>query len=353
MPLLADSPVFETGAAECGGASLSVEAPVQLRASYPDGRHVLVGGIVAHNEEERLPAAVESLLNQRLPVGVRWGTVWIVTSGSTDRTAEVAAALAATDSRLRVLEEPKRRGKSAAIAAILNRAVGDYLLLLNADASAEPGSAAALLENAAGLEPPFAVMGRPLPPEADGAFAGAIELLWELHHRLHEVALEGGQGTHLSDELLLLSLAVPPPVAAGIVNDGAFVGAWLSAHSGRLRYSPSAGVKIEVPTRWREHLTQRRRIHVGHRQVGRLVGVAPTTLPGFLRKRPRAAWGILRGAVRSRPDGVRSLTLLASAELAAAALSGYDQLRARDHVLWKRIREAPDSPSTSTSAART
>ncbi|MCI4364308.1 MAG: glycosyltransferase [Thermoplasmata archaeon] len=353
MALLADSPAFEVGSEVALEQSPEVDAMSAVGYSPVDAWRVLVGGIFAFNEEERLPAAVESLLIQELPTGVRWGSIWIVTSGSTDRTAQVARALAAADSRLWVLEEPERRGKSAAIAGVLDRADGDYLLLLNADARAEPGSAAALLARAAPLEPPFAVMGRPLPPASEGAFASAIELLWELHHELHQFALTRGEGTHLSDELLLVSLATPPPLSAGIVNDGAFVGAWLSTHAGSLRYSPSAGVRIEVPTRWREHLLQRRRIHFGHRQVSRLVGVAPTTLPSLLLRRPRSALRLLRRAVRKRPDGVRSLTLLAAAELAAVGLSSYDQLRSRDHVLWRRIREVPEPPHRSTSAART
>ncbi|HEV2449366.1 MAG TPA: glycosyltransferase family 2 protein [Thermoplasmata archaeon] len=321
--------------------------------TYRGGPTVLAGGIVAHNEVRHLEAAVRSLLEQELPPGVRWGTIWVISSGSTDGTADLALRLASKDDRVRVVIEPERKGKSAAIAEILRRASGALLVLLNADAVAAPRSVVALLERADGLEPPFAVMGRPLPPARPGAFASAIELLWELHHRLHVEALTQGVGTHLSDELLLLSLEEAPPLEAGIINDGAFVGAWLSSHAGTLRYSTRACVAIDAPTRWRDHLGQRRRIHFGHRQVSRLVGVSPTTLPGFLRRHPRAAAALLRRALRARPDGIRSFAYLASAEAAAFLLSGFDHVRARNHVLWTRISSGPELRHTPPAAART
>ncbi|MCI4334611.1 MAG: glycosyltransferase [Thermoplasmata archaeon] len=342
LPITLDSaedPTFE----ELDGDSPTTLAPVQW----------LTGGIVAHNEERRLAASVRSLLSQQLPIGFRWGTVWVVVSGSTDGTEQVARSLALEDRRVRLVIESRRRGKSAALALVLARATGHLLVLLNADAVAEPGSLLSLLDRARRLRAPFAVMGRPLPPAPDGGFSDAVTLLWDLHHRLHVAALQGGVGTHLSDELLLLSLTRAPPLAEGIVNDGAFVGAWLSSHAGTLDYSPAAGVGIAVPSRWHEHLRQRRRIHFGHRQVSRLVGVAPTTWLGFLRQRPRAAWALLRAAVRARPDGVRSFAYLATAELAALCLAGFDQLSSREQVLWTRVTEYREPTRTSTAAART
>jgi poly-beta-1,6-N-acetyl-D-glucosamine synthase len=333
----------------------AVPPPTDFAGSpvYRGGPCGLTGGIVAHNEVHRLQAAVRSLLDQELPPGVGWEAIWVVSSGSTDGTGELAQRLAAEDERVRAVVEPERRGKSAAIAEILRRTTSPLLVLLNADAVAAPGSVRALLEQATELEPPFAVMGRPQPPVGRTGFAAALELLWDLHHRLHLEALGHGVGTHLSDELLLLSLREAPPLTAGIVNDGAFVGAWLSSHAGTLRYSTRACVSIDVPSRWREHLLQRRRIHFGHRQVSRLVGVAPTTLPALLRRDPRAAAGILRQALRARPDGVRAFTYLATAEAAAILLSGFDHIRARDHVLWTRISRSPAGASTSPGDVRT
>ena len=186
----------------------------------------LIGGIVAFNEERRLAASVESLLAQRLPAGVRWRAITIVASGCTDRTTEVAESLAAAHAEVNVVVQPDRMGKASALREIFRAARGDYLVLLNADAAADPGAVAALLHTASSLSRPFAVMGRPEPAELPPARIGSgLRLLWDLHHRLHAELVASREGTHLSDELLLLPVSHLPPLPPGVVNDGAFVGA--------------------------------------------------------------------------------------------------------------------------------
>ncbi|MCI4347275.1 MAG: glycosyltransferase [Thermoplasmata archaeon] len=309
----------------------------------------LVGGVVAYNEERRLATAVESLLAQRLPEGVRWRAITIVASGCTDRTTEVANALAAAHAEVHVLVQPDRRGKASALREIFRAARGDYLVLLNADAAADPDAVAALLHASISLPRPFAVMGRPWPSELPPARIGAgLQLLWNLHHRLHAELIASGEGTHLSDELLLLPISHLPPLPPGVVNDGAFIGAWLRSQGGSLAYAPDARVHIEVPWTLSDHVRQRRRIHSGHRQVKELVGVTPTTIESFFLRRPKRAVGLLGSAVRETPDGGIALVWLAAGELASAAAAFWDSIPPRrSHRLWVPIREAPSSPGPS------
>ncbi|MCI4370662.1 MAG: glycosyltransferase, partial [Thermoplasmata archaeon] len=197
---------------------------------------VLDGGVLAVNERHRIVRAIRSLLRQSLPEGVVWGEVHVVVSGSTDGTAETVLQLAETEPRVRPLVEPTRRGKSAALAEVFQRSQGDYLVLLNGDAEAEDGAVAALLSHAGSPDDRFAVMARPVPrPAPPGGFADAVRLLWSVHHAFHATVLATGEGNHLSDELLLLPGRQLPPMEAGIVNDGSFVGGWLSLHDGDLR----------------------------------------------------------------------------------------------------------------------
>ncbi|HZY70615.1 MAG TPA: glycosyltransferase [Thermoplasmata archaeon] len=302
----------------------------------------LAAGVVAYNEAGNIRAALRSLLDQELPAGARWGTIWVVASGCTDGTAEAARTV---DPRVEVLEEPVRRGKSAALVEVFRRAQGDYLVLLNADARAEPGAIAELLRRGRELAPPFAIMGRPVPPATGRrGFADAVRLLWEIHHQFHAVVLERGQGTHLSDELLLLPLSDLPPVEPGVVNDGAFLGAWLSTVRGRLAYAPDARVEIQVPEELRDHVWQRRRIVFGHSQVREILGVRPTTLGPFALRHPGAAVRLLVRSVRSTPRGLRALVRLTTAELVAGLLARWDRIPPRrDHTLWVRVGER--SPS--------
>ncbi len=312
------------------------------RAGPPDsGRpsRILCGGVVAHNEERNIERALDSLLSQGLPNGWAWGTIWVVASGCTDATVAIAQRVAACEPRLRLIVEPERGGKARALGEILRRATGDALVLLNSDACAAPGSVMALLWSAENQRPPFAVMGRPLPaPDRPGAVGRMVRLLWNIHDEFHREVLERGQGTHLSDELWLLSLPMAPRIPESIINDGSYVGAWLTQHQGRKLYAPQALVETEPPTSFRDHLTQRRRILVGHRQVARIVGVAPSTLPGYALAHPRDALGVLRRALRQGHHALRDLGLLVVGEMVASLLAAWDAVPPqRDHVRWQRI----------------
>lgn len=309
----------------------------------------LVGGVVAYNEERRLAAAVESLLAQELPSGVRWRTIWVVVSGCTDRTEEVAQRLSASHSEVRVVVQREREGKASALREVFRRALGDYLVLLNADARAQPGAVAALLRAARPLHTPYGVMGRPEPVElpTNGAGAG-IAFQWNLHHRLHTELISAHEGSHLSDELLLLPATHLPPLPEGVVNDGAFIGGWLRSHEGELGYATEARAAIEVPWTLSDHIRQRRRIHVGHRQVEALVGVAPTTIARYFLRRPDRALALLSAEVRASSHGTAALAWLLAGELAASAAAFWDRLPPRrTHRLWTPIGEEAGSQGAS------
>lgn len=307
---------------------------------------VLVGGVVAFNEESRLPRAIASLLRQELPSGTVWGTIWIVVSGCTDRTLEVARRLAAMHPEVQVLEQAERRGKASALAEVFRVARGDYLVLLNADAGAEEGAISSLLRTAAALEPPFAVMGETIPTELPPTpLSTSIELLWDLHNRLHADLLTLGEGTHLSDELLLLPISALPPLGEGVVNDGAFIGAWLWSHGGRLAFDSGAAVSIEVPWDLSDHVRQRRRIHFGHRQVRQMTGVVPSTIWRVFLRRPAWTLRLLHQVMAARRGGRRALAFIIAAESLSIAGAIWDRLPPReDHRLWRPIRGSADWP---------
>jgi hypothetical protein len=303
---------------------------------------ILSAGIVAHNEERNLEGAVRSLLDQDLPSGVWWNTLWIVASGCTDRTVDVAEQLAGEDGRIRVAVEPKRLGKAHALREVFRQAQGNVLVLLNADARAEPGAVAELVRVGASHPPPFAVMGRPVVPDGtQGRWTKPLRLMWELHHTFHLELQRVGGGAHLSDELLLLSLPQLPPLPDGIINDGSYVGVWLSQNGGRLLYAPEARVSIQVPQRVRDHLHQRRRIQFGNQQVTAALGAPPSTLTRYALRSPEKVLDLLRHSMRTEDRGLVRLAWLGAAEAAARVLATWDRLPPRkDHVRWQRIAPA-------------
>jgi hypothetical protein len=300
---------------------------------------ILSAGIVAHNEERNLELAVRSLLDQDLPNGAWWNTIWIVASGCTDRTVEVAERLTEEDPRVRLVVEPERLGKAHALREVFRRAQGSALVLLNSDAYAEPGSVAELVRIAADQLPPFAVMGRPVVSEqAGGRWTGTLRSMWDLHHAFHCELQELGGGAHLSDELLLVSLPTGPPLPDGIINDGSYFAVWLAQHGGRRMYAPEARVRIEIPLRMRDHLHQRRRIQYGNDQVTAVLGDPPSTLARYALHQPKRAFELVQRWAREQSNGLPRFATLGAAELAAKALSAWDRLPPRkDHVRWRRI----------------
>jgi glycosyltransferase involved in cell wall biosynthesis len=298
----------------------------------------LAGGVVAYNERGLIAGAIASLLSQTLPENAAWNAITVVVSGSTDGTEAVVRDLAVSDPRIELVVQPVREGKSAAIAEVFRRARGDYLVLLNGDAHADPGAVKALLDRAPGPDERFAVMGRPVPPHArPGTFAAAVELMWSVHHTVHLALLAEGTGNHLSDELLLLPVRHLPPLGPGIINDGSFVGGWLSTHAGALCYAPRAGATIVTPASVREHVRQRRRIRFGHRQIREELSVTPLTITRYAVRAPRRAMRLVAGECRV-PGGVYALATLSAAEVLAAFLALVDRRSSgEDHLHWRPI----------------
>jgi poly-beta-1,6-N-acetyl-D-glucosamine synthase len=299
----------------------------------------LSAGVVAHNEEDHLRSAVQSLVEQKLPEGVNWSEIWVVASGCTDGTVEVARSLADEEPRVRLLVERDRGGKARALRQVFERASGDALVLLNSDARAEPGAVEQLVRTATGKPAPFAVMGRPVVPgEVAGRWAPTFRWMWDLHHEYHSELLVRGEGGHLSDELLLVSLPTVPPVPEGIINDGSYLAVWLSQHAGGRWYAPDARVSIQVPSEVRDHLRQRRRIHVGNRQVTSVLGSPPTTLAHRFVERPVETMRLLRRMLE-KEGGFEHFSRIAGWEVISHALAVWDRFPPRkDHVRWERIR---------------
>jgi cellulose synthase/poly-beta-1,6-N-acetylglucosamine synthase-like glycosyltransferase len=318
-------------------------------------RLLVAGGIVAFSDEAYLEASVRSLRSQQLPSNAALSGVWMVVSPGGDRTVDVARRIAAADPEsVHLAVEPVRRGKSAAMGELMSSVQGDVLVMLNGDARAEEGAVAALLRAIPANVSRYAVMGRPVPERrGDGVLSRAIDLLWDVHHELHRATLSrAGGGTHLSDEIMLVPIGRLPPLPAGIVTDGAYLGAWLVDHGGDLVYAPDAQVRIVTPRTLGEHLLQRRRIHRGHRQVGRLAGRAPTVLGGWAARHPGDAVRMFRRLLRGRPSGWRSFGVLCLTEAWAMALARWDTLvHPQEPAAWQRIGGSSGAPASGTTPA--
>lgn len=93
--------------------------------------------IPAMNEEENIPL-LRDAVNEALRSYVRPYELLIVDDGSTDATFAVAAALARSDPRLRVIKFRKNYGQTAAMAAGIRFARGEILVTMDGDLQNDP-----------------------------------------------------------------------------------------------------------------------------------------------------------------------------------------------------------------------
>ena len=286
-----------------------------------------VACVTACNEEETIGELLAVLLAAR-PDGVPIEEVVVVSSACTDATDEIVAACAARDPRVKLIAEPVRRGKAAAINTFLKRRPPgtDVTLLSSADVRPAPGAVEAIVE-ALRDEGVGMAGGRPVPRNPGNALVDRMaRLLWELHH---EVAL----GSPKLGEVVAFRSALIASLDERTPVDEASLEAEIEAGRGALRYVPDAIVGNLGPATLREWLSQRRRIAYGHAWLTRTrayrVSTAPVArvVPVLLR--------VVAPAPRNWGPGIA----LVAFEFAARAFARVDSIRApARHTVWEIAR---------------
>lgn len=274
-----------------------------------------VACVTACNEEETIGALLEVLLAAR-PDGVPIEEVVVVSSACTDATDEIVTRFAGRDPRVKLIAEPVRRGKAAAINAfLLRRPPGtDVTLLSSADVRPAPGAVEAIVE-ALRDENVGMAGGRPVPQNSGGALVDRMaRLLWELHH---EVALRSPK----LGEVVAFRSALVEALDERTVCDEASLEAVVTAAGASLRYVPGALVGNLGPATLSEWLSRRRSIAVGHQLLARSGGYRVSTAA------PANVASVLLRAVVRTPRTWGTAAALVAFELLARALARLDGLR--------------------------
>lgn len=278
-------------------------------------------GVTAHNEEANIGRLLESLTTQTLDL-VEIGEIIVVASGCKDRTVAIVQEWQQRDERIRLLEQPKREGKPAAVNLFIREAKEGICVLESGDTLPAPDTIEQLVRPFA--DPAVGMTGaQKIPVNAPDDVIGYLS-----HLRLrmeHELCLEIPRLGELVAFRKVPDLAIPPDVAM----DEAFVEALVIKRGLTVRYAPDAKVYNMGPSTVSDFIRQRRRNYAGHLHLKRRYGYRVSSLDS--RRVARIALEEVWKAIRV----ILYLFWLAFLEGVARVLGAYDYyLRRRKHVVW-------------------
>jgi len=280
--------------------------------------------ITAYNEEANIGRLLEAMVEQHLHV-VEISEIIVVASACTDDTVPIVQAWMERDARIKLIEQPRREGKTAAINAFLQVAAEDICVVESGDTlpheSAIEHMVRMFQDPTVGMTGAHKVAVN-TPEHVAGLFT-YLRLQME-----HELCLEIPRLGELIAFRKVLD-HIPPDVAM----DEAFVEAFVIQRGMQVRYAPDAVVYNTGPTSIGDFVRQRRRNHAGHLYLQHKYGYKVSSL----RKRKvvriafqeawRAVWGTLRL--------LWVLFLLGFLEGGSRVLGWYDYAVRKDrHVVW-------------------
>jgi Glycosyl transferase family 2 len=269
-------------------------------------------GIFAHDDAAAVTGVVGAFLAQaeRDPRVVE---VLFVSGTSSDGTVAAVRQAAGGSPLFRVIERPRREGRSRAMEDFFARAQGTVLVLCGADTVPADGALARLVDPLDDLPTVGMVGGLVVPVGPPADLAGRLnEALWRLHH------LVAREDPELSE-----IVAVRSRLAGRERPEGVFCDVVTFEHATRrsglaLRYDREPLAYNRPPASLQALFARRRRIAGQHRAARRLLGYVPAT------RRTGAAAAAVARLAADRPRDAPTLALLLVVEALARTLALVD-----------------------------
>ena len=302
--------------------------------SPPEGFTI---GICASDSASQLPALLSFIRAENFGPDFVLERVIAVASGCPESVTSKLKELASSDQRFRTVVEPERNGKARAINKIIECSAGKYLVMLNADAFPEVGAIRQLLTMEASDVRIGCASAWPVFEDGDGLLQRALWLMWSAHSLMSLQLNHAGISNHACDELLVVRRSLIKKVPANLVNDGAYIGGLVHAQGYLVKFSTTARVKIQVPTRLSDLIRQRQRVIFGHVQVWRKLGHPPRTIESMLFMKPFFSVRTLVRLLSGRPRLIMALPVVVASELISTFMASIDAIRSPEkHAVWKR-----------------
>jgi cellulose synthase/poly-beta-1,6-N-acetylglucosamine synthase-like glycosyltransferase len=277
-------------------------------------------GVTAYNEEQNIGHLMEALVEQHLH-RVEIAEIIVVASACTDRTIPIVQQYMARDPRVKLIEQPKREGKTSAVNLFLAEAQSDICVLESGDTIPHEYAVEHLVRMFD--DPAVGMVGAQ--KMAVNTPEHIVGLLSHLRLRMeHELCLEIPR---LGEMIAFRKLFDHIP--SDVAMDEAFVEAIVVKWGMSVRYAPDAIVYNTGPDNIGDFVRQRRRNHAGHLYLKHKYGYAVSSIQNS--RVMRVAFKEVIGVVKL----LWVLFLLAALEAWSRLLGWYDFAVKRDrHVVW-------------------
>ncbi|MDQ7798733.1 MAG: glycosyltransferase [Candidatus Edwardsbacteria bacterium] len=287
-------------------------------------------GIAAYNEAANIGRLLDRLLiYQRGDSGL--SEILVVASGCTDQTEPIVRSYAAKDHRVRLITEPRRRGKASAVNLLIGNSSNELLVLMSADILPDDGALNHLIK-------PFSddrvgiTAGRIIPQNDRASFMGFyVNLFWSLHHRIALKSFKAGEAVAFRR----VFDAIPTDTA----TDETWIVQLVQERGYIPKYIPQAVFRNRGPDNIRDFLKVRRRHLVGYHHLLKLRPdwKLPDTMNNLM------VLGLLKDEM---PASMKNVIFLAGSlllELGARVLAWYDfHLAKRNPFVWDMAASTKD-----------
>lgn len=280
-------------------------------------------GVCAYNEERNITRCLGSIVQQNLR-GFAITEIIVVSSGSTDGTDAAVRCYAENEPLVRLIPQPRREGKNSAVNLFMSQAVGDLLVLVNADNVLAEGALQKLLEPFS--DPQVGIVGgHPVPVNPRDTVPGfAVNMLWDMHHRLSLLHPKIGE--------LIAFRNIRVQLPTDLQSDEDIIRMEVEKRGLRPAYAPEAIVQNKGPATIRDFIKQRTRVNIGEGYMRRKFSYDIPT------QDPRLLFPALLDLLR---DGSSSPHLMAAAVLMEAYCRAYARLYVAldkgDKMVWSPV----------------
>ena len=284
-------------------------------------------GVCAYNEEKNIGKLLKALINQETRK-IKIKSIFVVSSGSTDRTNDIVKEFSRFDSRVKLITQPRREGKASAVNEFIRNADAEICVLESADTIPLQHTIEKLclpfFDKTVGM-----TGGRPIPTNDKRTFMGYVgHLIWELHH---EISLD----TPKLGELIAFRNIIDE-----IPDETAVDEAWIEAKIRKMGYKivyvPNAICYNRSPETVRDLIKQRRRIYAGHLYLKSKLNYEVSTM------RSIKVVSLLMRNLNTNPRALIYTTGAILLEVISRALAYYDYMKGNTHIVWDIAKTTKD-----------